>query len=309
VLSIVATALFVLKSPRVATVFAVGAVLNLIFVLPLYVGSSATHGARSGVLRAMLINVYTGNTDHETVLAAIRKHDPDFVLVEEINWRWAEALSVLDDRYRPVAVQPRSDNFGIALLSKHRAVDTTVLAIGDLPLPSILAEFEIEGDRFFILGTHAVPPVNRGYAETRNRHLDAIPDIATELDGPVLLLGDLNASPWSHHFRKLIRESGLRDASKGRGPQPTWPTHNLALRIPIDHALHSPGIVIVDKRIGARVGSDHYPVIVDFAVSEADPGEPEAGRGKRLGAGNDSSRSSLRASAKSARMGARKSNH
>ena len=36
--------------------------------------------------------------------------------------------------------------------------------------------------------------------------------------------------------------------------------------IPIDHCLHSPGIQIVRKEIGPAVGSDHYPVVVEFAL-------------------------------------------
>ncbi|MBW1762831.1 MAG: hypothetical protein JRJ64_15305 [Deltaproteobacteria bacterium] len=77
-------------------------------------------------------------------------------------------------------------------------------------------------------------------------------------------------SPWNHHFRRLLKRTGLRDSSQGRGVQPTWPTHNPLLRIPIDHCLHSEGIHVVQKKIGPAVGSDHYPVIVDFTMATED---------------------------------------
>jgi endonuclease/exonuclease/phosphatase (EEP) superfamily protein YafD len=38
------------------------------------------------------------------------------------------------------------------------------------------------------------------------------------------------------------------------------------MRIPIDHCLFSPGIRILSKEVGPRVGSDHFPVIVDFLI-------------------------------------------
>ncbi len=67
--------------------------------------------------------------------------------------------------------------------------------------------------------------------------------------------GDLNAAPWNRHFRRLVKRSGLIDSSKGRGIQPTWPSNNLLLLIPLDHFLHSPEIAVLDKKVGANVGS------------------------------------------------------
>ena len=88
------------------------------------------------------------------------------------------------------------------------------------------------------------------------------------LDAPVLLLGDLNATPWSHPFKRLLQETGLIDGSRGMGYQPTWPAGVLPLLIPIDHCLHSQELRVVHKEVGPMVGSDHYPVIVDFAFSD-----------------------------------------
>ena len=102
----------------------------------------------------------------------------------------------------------------------------------------------------------------------RDSQLGAIPAVLEELDAPVLLLGDLNASPWSYPFRHLLRDSGLRDGSLGKGFQPTWPAWMFLLWIPIDHCLYSTGIQVIDKRIGGHVGSDHYPVVVEFVFSD-----------------------------------------
>ncbi len=81
-----------------------------------------------------------------------------------------------------------------------------------------------------------------------------------------MVLGDFNTTPWNYYFQKFLKESGLRDSSQGFGPQPTWPNFSRLLSIPIDHCLHSAEIVIVGRQIGPDVGSDHYPVIVDYAL-------------------------------------------
>ena len=128
-------------------------------------------------------------------------------------------------------------------------------------------QFDVQGFRFVLIGTHAVPPVNSEYAAWRNSHLAALPEVVSAASDPVMLLGDLNVSPWSFHFRRLIRVSGLRNASRGRGIHATWPAHLLPLLIPIDHCLYSRGIEILEKTVGSYVGSDHYPVLVEFAPS------------------------------------------
>ena len=91
--------------------------------------------------------------------------------------------------------------------------------------------------------------------------------VARGLPEPVLVLGDLNASPWSSHFRRFLRDSGLRDSAQGRGVQPTWPAGMPWLWIPIDHCLHSPQLQVVARHVGPNLGSDHYPVVVDFVVN------------------------------------------
>jgi endonuclease/exonuclease/phosphatase (EEP) superfamily protein YafD len=84
---------------------------------------------------------------------------------------------------------------------------------------------------------------------------------------PVLLIGDLNVSPWSSYFARLLKDSGLKNSMKGFGFQPSWPAGNRFLRIPIDQILYSPQITIHHRTVGADIGSDHLPVIVDFSLN------------------------------------------
>ena len=80
-----------------------------------------------------------------------------------------------------------------------------------------------------------------------------------------------NTSPWSSHFTRLLKASGLKNSMKGFGHQPSWPSNMWFMRIPLDHMLYSDGITIHNRMIGRPVGSDHLPVIAD----------PSHGTGKR----------------------------
>jgi len=264
VLVVVAAGLSIVRKYKIAIFFGAVALFNLALVIPFYVGSDHGDATQARSLRVLLVNVYTSNRDHAAVLDSIERHDPDFVVAAEVNQRWMSVLDTLSQRYPYVVSRPREDNFGIVLLSKHPIVDSKIVSLSAIDVPSILAEFKLQGKRFFLLATHTLPPVSSEYARFRNEHLEAISQAVADLDAPVLLLGDLNVTPWSYFFRRLLRNSGLRNASRGRGVQPTWPTHMRVLLIPLDHCLHSPEIDVIDKRVGAHLGSDHYPVIVDF---------------------------------------------
>ena len=80
----------------------------------------------------------------------------------------------------------------------------------------------------------------------------------------VLILGDLNATPWCPPLRRFLAASGLRPAASDQGLLGTsWPVPIPFLRIPLDHALLSPDLVCVSYRIGPDIGSDHFPFILE----------------------------------------------
>ena len=84
--------------------------------------------------------------------------------------------------------------------------------------------------------------------------------------GPLVLIGDFNCTPWSPAFRKLVSYSGLRDSRRGLGVQPTWPSPFGPFGIPIDHALVSKDLHVIDRSVGPQVGSDHRGIVVGLAL-------------------------------------------
>ena len=50
--------------------------------------------------------------------------------------------------------------------------------------------------------------------------------------------------------------------------QGSWPTHNSMMQIPIDNALVSEEIHVHQRRILKADTSDHYPLYLEFSISE-----------------------------------------
>ena len=241
--------------------------VNLAYIVPLYLPFTRPPAAGE-THRALLANVLTSNDDTERILRLIERERPDFVVLIEVDHGWLEALRPLADEYPHRVVHPRGDNFGIALYSRRPIVDSAVHDLGGADVPTIAARIDAGGRELTVIGTHPLPPVNAEYAALRNRHLAALGELAARSPRPVLVLGDLNCTSGSPYFGDLLSAGSLRDTRRGYGLQPTWPEQNPLLRIPIDHALASDGLTVLDRRIGPDIGSDHRPVILDFAFAD-----------------------------------------
>lgn len=257
------------KHKKTALLYFIFALVNFYCVLPLLRFKTVLSPLEYpyGQHRAMLVNVHSEMGDPNLVMDAIREQKPEFLVLEEATESWMQALSALTNPLPYCVASPREDNFGIALLSQHPLLSKSILFLGKAEVPSILVSVKIDGRVVEILATHPLPPVGSEYTSLRNEQMDRIAD-CIKGRSPFLLLGDLNMTPWSPYFQRFITQSGLHNSAKGFGFQPSWPVQLPFLGIPIDHCLQSEEIGITNRKIGPRIGSDHYPLIVDFTLRD-----------------------------------------
>ena len=103
------------------------------------------------------------------------------------------------------------------------------------------------------------------------------------LDGPLVLAGNLNTSPWSQSFRALRLATGLNPAAT---LMPSWPAWPIAVpQFALDHIFVSAELAVSAAGTGPAVGSDHLPVWAQLERQPiaAYPGRPPRG-GSRLAA-------------------------
>lgn len=112
------------------------------------------------------------------------------------------------------------------------------------------------GTSMTIIGTHLHRPSRDPWLH--ERQVAALGQLVHHIDGPVVLAGDLNTSPWSNAFRKLRATTGLAPASM---LTPTWPAWPVAMpQVALDHILVSGELSVISSGTGPAVGSDHLPV-------------------------------------------------
>lgn len=86
----------------------------------------------------------------------------------------------------------------------------------------------------------------------------------------MLIIGDLNSTPWSPRFETLTRNGGLVNSQNGFGVQASWPSGIGFFGIPIDHALHGEELTTVERSLGPGYGSAHRSLYITVALSSED---------------------------------------
>jgi len=215
-------------------------------------------------VRALLVNVNSGNQAYTKLHRLVSSTSPDIVVLLEVNEAWMQALQPLMKRY-PYA-EGCGNKYGVALLSRLPFQDAVVKVIGNAGLPSVIARFAIDGQRLTLIGTHPFSPITWRRARDRNKQFRELAKFVSGQDDSIILLGDLNVTPWSPFFIQFLRSTGLRDSREGFGLQPTWPAGFAPMWIPIDHILVSPNVIVNNREVGPNIGSDHYPVLLDFSL-------------------------------------------
>jgi endonuclease/exonuclease/phosphatase (EEP) superfamily protein YafD len=209
-------------------------------------------------------NVHAGNRDTQALAAWLAAERPHVVVLLEVSPAFAEGLRTLTGYpYRKLV--PADTPFGLAVLSRQPLSNVQVLLDAE-GMPHIEVDLHWQGRRVRLAALHPMPPLSAHWHAARNDKLRSVATTAQGSGQPALLVGDLNATPWSSAFTGL-QSQGFRRAG---GLRPTWPAAGGGWAgIPIDHVLATPHWSVAAARLGPRLGSDHLPVLVQLMLRPA----------------------------------------
>ncbi|MBT8107073.1 MAG: endonuclease/exonuclease/phosphatase family protein [Gammaproteobacteria bacterium] len=257
-------AFVVMREGRYAVVLLGAAAVNASFVVPWYTDAPPEMGASE--LTLLNANVHARNGAHQKLLDLIAAEQPDLVVLQEVTPEWAKSLQHLAADYPHRLVEPRDGSFGIALLSRYPLSSSVSIDSGPGSPPILVATVNVDGVEIAVIGVHPVIPLPQRNFEARNAQLQRIGRLLQKSQNPRILIGDLNVTMWDLHYESLENRTWLRNARRGFGVVPTWPTFLPFAMIPIDHVLVSEDLGVVDVRTGPRIGSDHLPLIVTLTL-------------------------------------------
>jgi endonuclease/exonuclease/phosphatase (EEP) superfamily protein YafD len=250
------------KVPAIVTL--VAAALGGAVILPYLFGSSPPVADGSKTLDVISFNVGISNPNRSEIAEWIRAEDPDVVFVFESSFEWEDTFRAADLAVQPISVVPPGNLAGVTILAKPQLLPRPVeVGIGtEAAAVSVL----LGANRIEMLGLHPPSPTTASRAATRDRIMASAAAWVSAREGEVVVVGDFNATPWSHAFRILRGGAGLTDSLRGHGLEPSWPSGWGPLMVPIDHVLYTDGLASRDRRTGPAFESAHRPVLVTIGT-------------------------------------------
>jgi len=252
------------------------AVAGLVSAWPVapYLPLAATTPLQSGFapLRLITVNVsflqFSAKRFHEIVRTA----DADIVVVQEFTPHAAEVLAELDNVYPHSLKFPADGPYGIALWSRFEFESAVPFALARRP--ALEARIRGPSGVFTIIGVHLDAPTSMRRAAARNEELKQLALRSAATEGPLVVAGDFNTTPYSPYFADWLAASGLTDSRRGRTLSISWPSMLPMFGIPIDHVAVSHDFRILAHRRLPSFDSDHFGVVVDIAVPRPAGGSP-----------------------------------
>jgi len=241
------------------------------YLTPLVLDTSAAAEQREE-LDVISINVNYRNSDHAAMRAYLESVSPDLIVLAEVTNTWQNELRFLDAEYPHQVGKWRSDPYGMRVYSRLPFVEAELLDLGVPNTVHARVVVESEGHLLQVFAVHLFSPTNPRRASNRNIQLANLAERIGASDLPTVAVGDLNVTPFSPYFDRLLGAAGVVDARRPDGFHFTWPASAVPVWIPIDHALADPSVAITKVQRGRAAGSDHYPLEVSIACCGADAG-------------------------------------
>ncbi len=228
-------------------------------------------------------NVFVYNGRLDQLFAWLRTRPADVIVLQEVSPTLMRRLRQADDNYpyRLVAEDSYEDYDDFQMMGfggKRTAPQakngwrsseaTAVLSVWPIlerrmPDPKTrawqMSQVRLdmgEGVQPWVIVVHPPSPVVPGNLPVRDRIFQELATTVPQLEGPVIVAGDFNATPYTPAFRRFVETAGLGSFESFPA---TYPNRLRDLGLPIDHVLVRDAR-LVDLRALPSIGSDHRPL-------------------------------------------------
>ena len=233
--------------------------------------SADTGAGAEGALKVLVSNVLKTNTKHALLVDQISLHQPDIVVVMEVDDSWIAALRQATGPFPYRVEVPLDNTYGIALYSKLEIDADCITYLVRQDVPSLITTCQLaNGRKVQFIALHPEPPMPHEDSLERDAEIVLAGLIAAQEPLPTIITGDLNDVAWSHTTRRFRRISDLLDPRIGRGMYNTFHASFPLLRWPLDHLFHDPAFAVKSLHRLPNVGSDHFPIMFELALLPAD---------------------------------------
>lgn len=238
-----------------------GTLFQVAIAAPAYVGD---HASGEPDLTVMTLSLREGRADAGEIVALARDRDVDVLVLEEVTPAARDRLRAagLDDLLPNVGGIARDGSRGTMVFSAYGLSEQQEIASRNGAYRLRVAAKE----PFWLIAVHTSQPLELPAEWAKDWR--AVNQVADDLEGPRIVVGDFNATLDHRPVRDLLG-TGLTDAAEraNEGWQPTWPgLPGLAGIVTIDHVLHSTEFDTIRTTSERVRGTDHQALIADLVL-------------------------------------------
>ncbi len=186
--------------------------------LPTYVDLElgARDGASFSIEQYSTANLTNGDSADLLALAA---SSADVIAIQGLTPDWASALSrQLGAAFPAQYLFPDIGLTGLGLFARRPFGSVDSLLIGGVVQVKACHLRPDIGKEIEILAVQTLPPFSRTSSLVLEAHLDRVSTEVGHQTKPVILVGDLNAVPWSPTINRFTSRSGLQDSRRCQVP-------------------------------------------------------------------------------------------
>ena len=199
------------------------------------------------------------------VLPFLKDQQPDILVLHEYTPGWHQRLSALQKLYPYRHFVLNEGYFGQLIASKYPFESVKAHWLGSCDSPALNSQINVDGLRLDLWALHPPSPPRLRDILFRDMMMDSLAQMVAGNANPLMVVGDLNITPFHPHFSSFVEKAGLMDSRLGKGYQASWPSGLGALGIPLDHICHNEAVDILTRTVGPKKGSDHLPVMIRWS--------------------------------------------
>jgi len=221
-------------------------------------------------LKVIEFNAWNRNPEAARVAQWLVQENPDVVVI-------IEGSTFLKDQVVAATGMHAFEGSGALIFTREKPIAEWV-AWGVRELPGASTEIAWvdlpgpDGEPFTVVGLHTGWPIPARHAWGQGRNIAEVLKILDRTR--LIMVGDFNSTQWSFRQRAVDGSFALERRDH---LIPTWPARLPMLGgvpfpvplLPIDHAYAGPRWKTVKIARGPRLGSDHYPLVMTFALTPA----------------------------------------
>jgi endonuclease/exonuclease/phosphatase (EEP) superfamily protein YafD len=242
------------------------AVIPWLFVAE-YAAADPGPAGRTATLRVLTVDSQDGKADPSQIVELAQESAADVVVITKLTTTLSHNLTKVGladvGAAQWVEMRADADADGAGVWTRLQVTEKTRLAGLSRPAGRMVLQTEAGP-----LGMTVVQAAGRPLAPARtwSQDLKRLTDAPSE-PARRIVVGDLNATPWSPAFRK-VTATDLRDAADvhGRGLRPTWPAWSPIPLVPLDHVLVSRGIGVSAVESAVIAGTNHRALLVTLVL-------------------------------------------